>query len=99
VEWLAQEMLKTRVAHGYCSRHLTAGACPYANICEQCDNFVPVPEFIPAIEHQLADVHALRDDAAQRQWDTEVTRHERVIQSLEEHLHRLKKASDPAAPA
>jgi integrase len=99
VEWLAQEMLKTRVAHGYCSRHLTAGACPYANICEQCDNFVPTPEFIPVIEHQLADVHALRDDAAQRQWDAEVARHERVIQSLQAHLHRLKKASDPAAPA
>jgi len=99
VAWLAQEMLKTRVAHGYCSRHLTAGACPYANICEQCDNFVPAPEFIPLIEHQLADVHALRDDAAQREWGAEVTRHEHVIQSLEGHLHRLKKTSDPAAPA
>jgi integrase len=99
VEWLAQEMLKTRVAHGYCSRHLTAGVCPYANICEQCDNFVPTPEFIPVIEHQLADVHALRDDAAQRQWDAEVARHERVIQSLQAHLHQLKKASGPAAPA
>jgi hypothetical protein len=30
-------MLKTRVAHGYCSRQLAAEACPYANICEQCD--------------------------------------------------------------
>jgi integrase len=99
VAWLAQEMLKTRVAHGYCSRHLTAGACPYANICEQCDNFVPAPEFIPVIEHQLADVHALRADAAQRQWDAEEARHERVIQSLEGHLHQLKKASGPAAPA
>jgi Phage integrase family len=99
VEWLAQEMLKTRVAHGYCSRHLTAGVCPDANICEQCDNFVPTPEFIPVIEHQLADVHALRDDAAQRQWDAEVARHEHVTQSLQAHLHRLKKASDPAAPA
>ena len=33
VAWLAQEMLKTRPAHGYCSRHLAAGACPYANAC------------------------------------------------------------------
>jgi hypothetical protein len=37
IDWLRGEMLKTRVAHGYCSRHLTAGACPYA-ICEHCDN-------------------------------------------------------------
>jgi hypothetical protein len=28
-------VLKTRVAHGYCSRTPAAGACPYANICEQ----------------------------------------------------------------
>ncbi|MGH8975623.1 MAG: tyrosine-type recombinase/integrase, partial [Acidimicrobiia bacterium] len=31
VEWLAAEMLKTRVAHGYCARDLVAEACPYAN--------------------------------------------------------------------
>ena len=35
VAWLQSEFLKTRVAHGYCSRHLAAEACPYANICEQ----------------------------------------------------------------
>jgi len=35
IDWLHSEMIKTRVAHGYCSRHLTAGACTYANICEQ----------------------------------------------------------------
>jgi integrase len=33
VAWLASEMLKTRVAHGYCARELVAEACPYANIC------------------------------------------------------------------
>ena len=56
IDWLRGEMLKTRVAHGYCSRHLTAGACPYANICEHCDNYVPAPEFTPALQDQLADV-------------------------------------------
>jgi hypothetical protein len=48
---------------------LTAGACPYANMCEQCDNFAPALEFIPVIEHQLADVHALREDAGRGEWD------------------------------
>ncbi|HVB43184.1 MAG TPA: hypothetical protein VNF47_10825 [Streptosporangiaceae bacterium] len=33
IKWLTSEMLKTRVAHGYCSRQLAAEACPYANIC------------------------------------------------------------------
>ena len=47
LDWLNSEMLKTRVAHGYCSRQLAAEACPYANICEQCDNFVTAPNSSP----------------------------------------------------
>jgi len=35
--YVHSEMLKTRVAHGYCSCHQAAAACPYANICETCD--------------------------------------------------------------
>jgi hypothetical protein len=89
IQWLREEMLKTRVAHGYCSRQLAAEACPYANICEQCDNFVTTTEFIPALQAQLADVIALRDDAAERGWDTEVARHARVITSIQNHLNRL----------
>jgi site-specific recombinase XerD len=90
VEWLRSEMLKTRVAHGYCSRDLVADACPYANICEQCDNYVAAPEFQPALEAQLADIHTLRDDAQARGWDSETARHERVIASIDGHLRRLK---------
>jgi integrase len=40
VDWLRAEMLKTRVAHGYCARDLVAEACPYTNVCETCPNFV-----------------------------------------------------------
>lgn len=59
-------MLKTRVANGYCSRELAAKACPYANICETCENFITAEEFAPALHAQLADVRALRQDAADR---------------------------------
>jgi len=45
VSRLASEMLKTRVAHGYCSRHESQGPRPYANICETCDNNTPAAEF------------------------------------------------------
>ena len=89
IEWLREEMLKTRVAHGYCSRQLAAEACPYANICEQCDNFVTTTEFIPELQAQLTDITALRDDATERGWDTEVARHARVIASINNHLNRL----------
>jgi hypothetical protein len=90
VAWLRSEMLKTRVAHGYCARELVAEACPYANICEQCENFVSSPEFVPALEAQLSDVSALRDDAETRGWGSEVARHERVIASIQSHLRRLQ---------
>ena len=89
VSWLAAEMLKTRVAHGYCSRHAAGEACPYANICETCDNYTPAVEFIPALTDQLADVRALQGDAQQRGWTSENDRHGRVAAALEGHLQRL----------
>jgi hypothetical protein len=94
VAWLDSEMIKTRVAHGYCSRHLAAEACPYANICEQCDNYQPSPEFIPALQAQLADVNALHDDAQTRGWHAEAARHQRVADSLQGHLRRLNAEPD-----
>ncbi|MBK8468412.1 MAG: transposase [Actinomycetales bacterium] len=83
-------MLKTRVAHGYCARETAAEPCPYANICENCENFLTAHEFLPALSAQIADLRALRDDAAARGWDSEVARHQRVIDSLQKHLHRLQ---------
>ncbi len=97
VQWLRAEMLKTRVAHGYCSRNLVAESCSYANICEQCDNFTTSVEFVPALQAQLADVTALREDAEARGWDTEVARHARVITSITRHLDRLARSDAPSA--
>jgi hypothetical protein len=93
VQWLGQEMLKTRVAHGYCARELVAEACPYANVCESCANFVTTPEFTPVLESQLADIEALQADAESRGCESEVARHDRVITSLEGHLARLRARS------
>jgi site-specific recombinase XerD len=95
VQWLRAEMLKTRLAHGYCSRSLAAEACSYANICEQCDNFTTSVEFVPALQSQLTDVTALREDAEARGWDTEVARHARVISNLTRHLDRLAHSEPP----
>lgn len=95
VDWLQSEFLKTRVAHGYCSRHLAAEACPYANICEQCDNFVPAPENRDVLAGQLADVTVLRADAQTRGWDTEAARHDAVINRLQTHLATLDRVRPP----
>ena len=75
VEWMASEYLKTRVATGTCSRHLAAGACPYANVCETCESFIPDPDAAPTLRSQLADVRELRADAERRGWTSEVERH------------------------
>jgi integrase len=90
VSWLNSEMLKTRVAHGYCSRHEAAGPCPYANICETCDNFVTGPEFADVIHSQLTDLQHLQADAQTRGWDSEAARHARVADALTSHLQRLE---------
>jgi hypothetical protein len=87
---MASEMLKTRVAHGYCSRDESQGACPYANICETCDNFTPATEFAPALTDQLTDINALQADAETRGWTGEAQRHQRVAQAVQSHLDRLQ---------
>ena len=89
VEWLAQEMIKTRVAHGYCALEFVAEACFYANLCESCTNFVTNPEFATALESQLADVQHLCYDAERRGWESEVARHDRVITSMQGHFKRF----------
>jgi hypothetical protein len=95
VDWIGSEFIKTRLAHGYCSRHVAAGACLYANICETCDNFVPGPTHPPVPRDQLADIRQLRADAQQRGWAGEVQRHGRVIDALEAHYHRLEDRPAP----
>ncbi len=90
VAWLASEMLKTRVAHGYCSRHESQGACPYANICETCDNYTPATEFAPALTDQLADIQVLQADANRRGWTNEAQRHDRIATALQGHLDQLQ---------
>ena len=90
IAWLAGEMLKTRVAHGYCARHQSRGPCPYANICETCDNYTPAAEFEAALTDQYADVRALQADAEQRGWTGEEERHRHVAKALAKHLDTIR---------
>ena len=90
VAWLESEMLKTRLANGFCSRHQAQGACPYANICETCDNFTPAAEFATALTDQAADVRGLQADATNRGWGDEAARHNRVATALQTHLDALR---------
>lgn len=95
IDWLHTEMLKTRLAHGFCSRDLVAGACPYSNICEQCDNFVPDPDRAVIIEEQLDDVRQLQADAEERGWTGEAARHHRVAEALTRHAETVRRRPSP----
>jgi hypothetical protein len=61
----------------------------------------PLPRALPpdadrdpmAVIGELADLTALRDDAAARGWHTEVARHSRVIASIQKHLKRLQRTA------
>lgn len=89
IDWLHTELIKTRLAHGFCSRDPNANACAYSNICEQCDNFVPDPARAQIITEQLDDIRHLRDDADHRGWVSETARHNRVAEHLEHHLKTI----------
>nr|WP_307857470.1 tyrosine-type recombinase/integrase [Mycobacterium sp. SM1] len=99
VAWLHAEMLKTRLAHGFCARPKAAGPCPYANICEQCDFFVPDPAATTTISAQLDDIRALQADAHARGWDDEAARHQRVAANLDQHLQRLRRHHSTDLPS
>lgn len=92
MSWLTTEMIKTRLANGYCSRHLAQGACAYANICETCDNFTPGTDMTDILAAQLHDQQALVDDAEQRGWTSEHARHDRVATALRQHLHTIQRS-------
>jgi len=92
VTWLNAEMIKTRLANGFCTRHLAQGACAYANICETCDNFTPGTTMADIITAQLHDEQALADDAKQRGWASEHARHAHVATSLDKHLEAINRA-------
>jgi len=95
VEWLAAEMLKTRLATGYCALPPEAGACPYANICEHCENFQPAPQATGTLQAQLADVQRLEADAHQRDWAGEARRHSATADKIQQHLDRLTPTPPP----
>jgi len=99
VAWLHAEMLKIRLAQGFCARTKAAEHCPYANICEQCDFFVPDPAATATISAQLDDTRALQADAQARGWDDEAARHQRVPASLDQHLQRLRRHHSTDLPS
>ena len=68
---------------GHCLRAPAQGACPYANICEHCPNFVTDTASIAVLSAQRIDTAALADDAEQRGWIDEAGRHRKLLDRLD----------------
>lgn len=94
-DWMEAHELKTRLAHGYCQRQVHEQACRYANVCENCSSFVPLPEARPVFEQQLQDARLLVRDAMARGWDSEVERHKALVSRLESFLSTLPDSNAP----
>jgi hypothetical protein len=81
--WQHAELIKTRLAGGYCLRTAAQGTCSYANICEHCPNLRTDTTFLPILATQRADAAALAADATARGWTAEATRHNQLVERLD----------------
>jgi integrase len=82
-DWRDAPVIKSRLAGGHCLRAPAQGACPYANICEHCPNFVTDTASIAVLSAQHIDTAALADDAEQRGWIDEADRHRKLLDRLD----------------
>lgn len=82
-DWRDAPVIKSRLAGGHCLRAPAQGACPYANICEHCPNFVTDTASIAVLSAQRIDAAALADDAEQRGWIDEADRHRKLLARLD----------------
>ncbi|UUE28637.1 hypothetical protein LRQ08_29700 (plasmid) [Rhodococcus qingshengii] len=90
VSRLGSEMLKTRVAHGYCFLHEAAGAYPYANICETCDKTSsPAPNSVTPSRRNSATFTLSNPTLTSVAGPAEAARHHWVADALTDHLGRL----------
>jgi hypothetical protein len=82
-DWRDAPVIKSRLAGGHCLRAPAQGACPYANICVHCPNFVTDTASIAVLSAQRIDTAALADDAEQRGWIDEADRHRKLLARLD----------------
>jgi integrase len=81
--WQDSPVIKSRLAGGFCLRAPAQGACAYANICEHCPSFRSDATYLPVLAAQRTDAEALAQDAENRGWISEATRHRQLIARLD----------------
>lgn len=82
-DWKTTPLIKSRLSGGFCLRAPAQGACTYANICEHCPGFHSDASSLAVLTAQRVDARALAQDAEQRGWIAEATRHHKLIARLD----------------
>jgi integrase len=90
--WREAPFIKARLAGGYCLRAPAQGACPYANICENCPSFRTDAASVSVLGAQRVDAEALAKDAEARGWAEEAERHRRLVARLDVLLTQARLA-------
>ena len=91
-DWREAPFIKARLAGGYCLRAPAQGACPYANICENCPSFRTDAASVSVLGAQRVDAEALAADAEARGWLEEADRHRRLVARLDALLAQAQTA-------
>lgn len=91
-DWRELPLIKSRMAGGYCLRTAAQGLCAYTNICEHCPNYRSEPSMLAVLSAQRVDAQTLADDARQRGWDDEATRHVALVDRLDEMIAKTNAA-------
>jgi hypothetical protein len=76
------------MAVGYCLRTAAQGVCAYTNICEHCPNYRSEPAMLAVLSAQRGDAQALADDARERGWNDEASRHTALVDRLDAMIAR-----------
>lgn len=87
-DWRELPLIKSRLAGGYCLRTAAQGVCAYTNICEHCPNFRSEPAMLAVLSAQRVDAQQLAEDAQDRGWTDEATRHAALVDRLDAIIAR-----------
>lgn len=89
IDWIKANFHKTYLMTGHCFHHTKEPMCDFADACFFCAKYVASKENIPVLLDKYHVELQLIEDAIERGWDKEVSRHEKVASRVKEILLEL----------
>lgn len=89
IDWIKANFHKTYLMTGHCFHHTKEPMCDFADACFFCSKYVTTQEHIPILKNKYEVELKLVEDAVQRGWNKEVSRHEKVASRVKGILMEL----------